>query len=392
MSNPAAALYAAQFSAVGADPAAAAAALQQQQAYAAQHAAQAAMAAHLRTFWAGQAAEMEAVTDFKNHNLPLARIKKIMKSDEDVRMISSEAPALFAKACEMFILEVRPRPRRVLRERAGCACAARTLVAHCALRSAPAVCTRAREAAVATASVQRARGGRAVRPTRVSKTLHIADVRAPAHPRTRAARTRAQLTLRSWQHSEENKRRTLQRSDIAAAISKTDIYDFLIDICPRHGQRRPCAPSCGDPRGFSCRADELRRPQGGGQGGGRGRRGRRRRRVGRFGRRRRRRIRGAATRHVPAAAGHDAAGRAGRVPPVMRIWRAHTPCFALLTHGDDHWRAQMRRGAVAYRRTRKDETRRATPTSVLFKERTRQFATTARRRRRTQHNKNEKAS
>ncbi|GMF31815.1 unnamed protein product [Phytophthora lilii] len=48
--------------------------------------------------------------DFKNHNdLPLARIKRIMKSDEDVRMISAEAPVLFAKACEMFILELTLR-------------------------------------------------------------------------------------------------------------------------------------------------------------------------------------------------------------------------------------------------------------------------------------------
>ncbi len=48
--------------------------------------------------------------DFKNHNdLPLARIKRIMKSDEDVRMISAEAPVLFAKACEMFILEMSVR-------------------------------------------------------------------------------------------------------------------------------------------------------------------------------------------------------------------------------------------------------------------------------------------
>lgn len=30
--------------------------------------------------------------------------RRIMKSDEDVRMISAEAPILFAKACEMFIL------------------------------------------------------------------------------------------------------------------------------------------------------------------------------------------------------------------------------------------------------------------------------------------------
>ena len=28
------------------------------------------------------------------------------QSDEDVRMISAEAPVLFAKACEMFILEL----------------------------------------------------------------------------------------------------------------------------------------------------------------------------------------------------------------------------------------------------------------------------------------------
>jgi len=84
--------------------------------------------------------------DMKNHQLPLARVKKIMKSDEDVRMISAEAPALFAKACEMFIIE---------------------------------------------------------------------------------------LTHRSWLYTEENRRRTLQRSDIATAIARTDIFDFLIDIVPR---------------------------------------------------------------------------------------------------------------------------------------------------------------
>ena len=48
--------------------------------------------------------------DYKNHNdLPLARIKRIMKSDEDVRMISAEAPVLFAKACELFILDMALR-------------------------------------------------------------------------------------------------------------------------------------------------------------------------------------------------------------------------------------------------------------------------------------------
>ncbi|OVA05506.1 Transcription factor CBF/NF-Y/archaeal histone [Macleaya cordata] len=100
----------------------------------------------LQTFWANQFQEIEQTTDFKNHSLPLARIKKIMKADEDVRMISAEAPVIFARACEMFILE---------------------------------------------------------------------------------------LTLRSWNHTEENKRRTLQKNDIAAAITRTDIFDFLVDIVPR---------------------------------------------------------------------------------------------------------------------------------------------------------------
>ncbi|KAK9811600.1 hypothetical protein WJX72_006778 [[Myrmecia] bisecta] len=126
-----------------------------------------AQTAQLRAFWEQQAQEIQQVgndpAEFKNHQLPLARIKKIMKSDEDVRMISAEAPVLFAKACEMFILE---------------------------------------------------------------------------------------LTLRSWSHSEENKRRTLQRNDIAAAITRTDIFDFLVDIVPREerteeGTARPAhgAPS-----------------------------------------------------------------------------------------------------------------------------------------------------
>ena len=72
----------------------------------------------LNSFWTDQLHQMRELgttipqteQDFKNHNdLPLARIKRIMKSDEDVRMISAEAPVLFAKACEMFILELTLR-------------------------------------------------------------------------------------------------------------------------------------------------------------------------------------------------------------------------------------------------------------------------------------------
>ena len=42
-----------------------------------------------------------------------------------------------------------------------------------------------------------------------------------------------ELTMRAWIHAEENKRRTLQRSDIASALTKSDMFDFLIDIVPR---------------------------------------------------------------------------------------------------------------------------------------------------------------
>lgn len=86
------------------------------------------------------------MSDLKHQELPLARIKKIMKLDDDVKMISAEAPVLFAKAAEIFIHE---------------------------------------------------------------------------------------LTMRAWIHTEDNKRRTLQRNDIAMAITKYDQFDFLIDIVPR---------------------------------------------------------------------------------------------------------------------------------------------------------------
>jgi len=69
----------------------------------------------LDKFWKEQLRSVQELKgqteqDFKTHNdLPLARIKRIMKSDEDVRMISAEAPVLFAKACELFILDLSIR-------------------------------------------------------------------------------------------------------------------------------------------------------------------------------------------------------------------------------------------------------------------------------------------
>ena len=81
-------------------------------------------------------------------------------------MISSEAPALFAKACEMFILE---------------------------------------------------------------------------------------LTLRSWNHAEENKRRTLQRDDIAAALNTVEVFDFLVDVVPQADLNR-VSPTlrCSSESGGAC--------------------------------------------------------------------------------------------------------------------------------------------
>ncbi|XP_046474739.1 nuclear transcription factor Y subunit gamma isoform X2 [Neodiprion pinetum] len=102
----------------------------------------------LGQFWPKVTDEIKKITtmDLKTQSLPLARIKKIMKLDGDVKMISAEAPMLFSKAAEIFIHE---------------------------------------------------------------------------------------LTLRAWVHTEDNKRRTLQRNDIAMAITKYDQFDFLIDIVPR---------------------------------------------------------------------------------------------------------------------------------------------------------------
>ena len=63
-------------------------------------------------FWENQTNQiLHDPIDFKSHTLPLARIKRVMKSDEQVKqmMISSEAPILFSKACEMFILELTLR-------------------------------------------------------------------------------------------------------------------------------------------------------------------------------------------------------------------------------------------------------------------------------------------
>jgi hypothetical protein len=47
--------------------------------------------------------------EFKNFALPLARIKKVMKSDPEVKMISAEVPVLLGKCCESESSNSYPR-------------------------------------------------------------------------------------------------------------------------------------------------------------------------------------------------------------------------------------------------------------------------------------------
>ena len=45
----------------------------------------------------------------KNLNLPLARIKRLMKVEEDVRMVASEVPVMFSLVTDVFISELTTR-------------------------------------------------------------------------------------------------------------------------------------------------------------------------------------------------------------------------------------------------------------------------------------------
>eukprot|EP00924_Labyrinthula_sp_SR-Ha-C_P006194 snap_masked-scaffold_63-processed-gene-0.35-mRNA-1 protein AED:0.17 eAED:0.17 QI:0/-1/0/1/-1/1/1/0/237 len=74
----------------------------------------------LNKLWATELDQMKNLKrmtkkQFKHFNdLPLARIKRIMKADADVDMISAEVPILFAKACELFVLDLTTRTNFVV--------------------------------------------------------------------------------------------------------------------------------------------------------------------------------------------------------------------------------------------------------------------------------------
>lgn len=67
--------------------------------------------AQVAGLWREQSEEVNGIDPdnvdaFKRPAVPLARIKKIMKENEEVRMISGEAPIVLSKACELLISEL----------------------------------------------------------------------------------------------------------------------------------------------------------------------------------------------------------------------------------------------------------------------------------------------
>jgi hypothetical protein len=54
------------------------------------------------------------------------------------------------------------------------------------------------------------------------------------------------LSFRAWRHTERNRRRTLQRQDLHAAVGESEVYDFLIDIVPRVTTPKTSVPNPTD--------------------------------------------------------------------------------------------------------------------------------------------------
>ncbi|KAH6822243.1 hypothetical protein C2S53_009663 [Perilla frutescens var. hirtella] len=59
--------------------------------------------ANMESFWRERLSEIYVRTP---NSLPLTRIRKVIKSDGKVEMISADTPVLFAKACEIFVMEL----------------------------------------------------------------------------------------------------------------------------------------------------------------------------------------------------------------------------------------------------------------------------------------------
>ena len=63
----------------------------------------------IKEFWAREFNKAQMPLNFKSVKLPLARIKRLMKVEEDVKIIAQEVPILFAFVTEKFIEDLTLR-------------------------------------------------------------------------------------------------------------------------------------------------------------------------------------------------------------------------------------------------------------------------------------------
>lgn len=133
----------------------------------------------LEEMWLGSAQGIQAIDaateNWRNQKLPLAKIKKIMKS-EDVILQELE----------------RDRQEKLAAEE-----------------------------------------GQAAAPTNEKSTKFMISGEAPVLMSKACELMIKDLSFRAWRHTERNRRRTLQKQDLHAAVGESEVYDFLIDIVPR---------------------------------------------------------------------------------------------------------------------------------------------------------------
>ncbi|KAL2317954.1 hypothetical protein Fmac_031830 [Flemingia macrophylla] len=204
----------------------------------------------LNEMWAKQSKEIEEMTDFKNHSLPLNKIKKIMKLDEDVRKISSEAPAVFAKACEMFIQDLTTRAwanaednyRRTLKK-VDIEATFSTTISESFKRA-----DRGSEALIVLIenTMDILPLGRTKRIMKSDKDEKIkVTIETPSILAKACEMFIKDLTARAWANAEDNNRTTIATEDVASAISNNHEFDFLADVLPidEHLPTTPAAPA-----------------------------------------------------------------------------------------------------------------------------------------------------
>jgi len=133
----------------------------------------------LEEMWLGSAQGIHAIDaateNWRNQKLPLAKIKKIMKS-EDLILQELEKDRLEKKAADE---------------------------------------------------------GQAVSPSTEKTTKFMISGEAPVLMSKACELMIKDLSFRAWRHTERNRRRTLQKQDLHAAVGESEVYDFLIDIVPR---------------------------------------------------------------------------------------------------------------------------------------------------------------